>query len=241
MAKSPDNRLSGHGPAELGDWLGEFGLHAFGAFEIAVSDCPTGEEPVAPATGMLIGNAGGAMWAAFRESAEYSDRMADPLDRWSERVLGGLARQLDCRVIFPSSRPYWPFQVFARKATGARSSPLGILMHPQYGLWHGFRGALLFPADHELHEEFSRQAQVRKNVAHPCDSCSDRPCLSACPVGAFSNNGLDVSRCFSHLGGGQEPDCMGLGCQARAVCPFAIEHQYESMQTRFHMRAYFKP
>ncbi len=29
-------------------------------------------------------------------------------------------------------------------AEGLKPSPLGLLMHPEYGLWHGYRGAILF-------------------------------------------------------------------------------------------------
>jgi hypothetical protein len=52
--------------------------------------------------------------------------------------------------VFPFERPYLPFQRRAMRAEACYPSPLGLLIHPDYGLWHGYRGALLFAAAIEL-------------------------------------------------------------------------------------------
>ena len=65
------------------------------------------------------------------------------------------------------------------RAEGLKASPLGILMHPEYGLWHAYRGALLF--DEALAAEDLNQEP--ENPIHLCALCDRKPCLDACPVG----------------------------------------------------------
>ena len=84
-------------------------------------------------------------WDAFAASPEASDGCADPLDRWSRRVIEALARELGATALFPFGGPPWlPFQQWARRAEPVHASPIGILIHPRYGLWHSYRGALGF-------------------------------------------------------------------------------------------------
>ena len=90
--------------------------------------------------------------------------IANPLDTWSREVIGAVAETFGARAVSPSDRPYLPFQQWAMRAEGLRPSPLGILMHPQYGLWHAYRGALLF----EDEIAFERLAAE----LHLCDAVS---------------------------------------------------------------------
>jgi hypothetical protein len=182
--------------------------------------------------GLLIGNrqrhGRHPMWDVFSLSEEFGDGDADPLDRWSRRIIGPIARQLGGEAIYPFGETLWPFQQFAKQATGMKASPLGILIHPQYGLWQAFRGAIVF-ADLPFISEPARSV-------HPCDACPEKPCLSACPVDAFSAQGFAVSDCRSHLAAESEPHCMQSGCGARAACP--VGNAYGEEQVRFHMKAY---
>ena len=112
---------------------------------------PTAEDgvPALPdgrnaATLMLIGNAGSAMWRAFRAAPERS-RSDDPLDAWTRRIVSELAGRLGALPLFPfDGPPYWPFQRWAQRAESVFPSPLGILIHPEHGLWHAYRAALVF-------------------------------------------------------------------------------------------------
>ena len=87
--------------------------------------------------------------AAFPALAAERSRqeLANPLDTWSREVIGEVAEEFGARAVSPSDRPYLPFQQWAMRAEGLRPSPLGILMHPEYGLWHAYRGALLFDVE----------------------------------------------------------------------------------------------
>lgn len=187
----------------------------------AVPDLPDGR-PVR--TLILLGNAGPAMWDAFRAAGDAL------LDEWSRRVIDGLAAALGGHALFPFERPYLPFQRWACRAEPCFSSPLGILIHPDYGLWHGYRGALAFARRLDLPPGDGR--------ANPCESCIERPCLSACPVAAFSPDGFDVSACAAHVGRPQGRDCLELGCRARRACPVGRTFRYRPAQAEFHMRSF---
>ena len=199
-----------------------------GAFHARAEDCVPPLQAGAPArTVVLAGNAGPRMWQAF-DAARAADGLT--LDAWSGRVLNTLAQQLGADAVFPFQRPYLPFQRWAVRAEACHASPLGLLIHPDYGLWHGYRGALLFAQEMELPPPDRR--------ASPCASCVDRPCLRACPAGAFDAAGYDVPACARHLAAMPEPVCMDSGCLARLACPIGRDYVYLPAQARFHMRVF---
>jgi hypothetical protein len=186
---------------------------------------------------VLVGITGGAMWPRFSAWRDtVVDRGgADPLDRWSEVVLDPIAAELGAMALYPSRAPYQPFQSWAIRAEGLKASPLGLLMHPVFGLWHSYRGALGF---FEWQGELAGGDVSRSATHHPCDICPDKPCLSACPVGAVSLERFDVRDCRSHLASDQgQAGCMSGGCRARDACPVGIAYRYPEAQVRFHMQA----
>jgi epoxyqueuosine reductase QueG len=104
------------------------------------------------------------------------------------------------------------------------------MMHPEYGLWHSYRFAL-------LGAEFESD-QAPPVAASPCLDCSEKPCLQRCPVGAFDESGYDVERCASYLQQTPLAECHALGCLARYACPVAPELRYIPAQGRFHLQAF---
>lgn len=120
---------------------------------------------------LLFGQAGSSIWREFSGSAEYRDGRADPLDRWSRRIARSMADELGARALFPFEGPPWyPFGRWAQQAEHLRPSPLGILMHPQLGLWHAYRFALIwaFPAQEpDVGELFgSLQQRTAERLEH---------------------------------------------------------------------------
>jgi hypothetical protein len=210
--------------------LQESGLTPRGAFHPAAEDGVPPFAPDTPArTVVLAGNAGPQMWRAFdaaRAAGEAS------LDDWCLRVLNALATRLGARAVFPFERPFLPFQRWAMRAESCHASPLGLLIHPDYGLWHGYRGALLFA------EAIALPPPGRR--VSPCASCMERPCLTACPAGAFDGSAYDVPACVRHLAAAPEPECMKTGCLARQACPIGRDYRYEPAQARFHMQAFLR-
>lgn len=181
------------------------------------------------ATLVLVGNAGARMWRCF---CAARDPQRDLLDEWSAQVIDELAKAFGARALYPFDRPPLPFLRWAQRAEGCQPSPLGLHIHPEYGLWHGYRGALAFAERIDL-----PPAVVS---THPCERCADRPCLSACPVHAFTAQGHDVAACTGHLASGSGEPCMTHGCLARRACPIGREFMYAPAQIRFHMRHFLR-
>jgi hypothetical protein len=173
---------------------------------------------------ILIGNAGPDMFRRFSRSG------APTMDEWTKVVVDKLAEDLGAKALYPFDKPAHPFLKWARMAGAGFASPLGLNIHPTYGLWHAYRAALLFPVEFDL-----PSASLR---AHPCHTCVDRPCLTACPVQAFDGSSYDVAACGSHIKSDAGQTCMAEGCLARAACPVGKAFQYSPQQTQFHMRAF---
>jgi len=203
------------------------GLAPRGAFH------PEPPDAVAPmsdgravATLVLAGNVGGGMWQTF---ARERTPGPDPLDRWSARALGEAAAAFGADVLLAAD-PRHPFQRWAQRAEPVHRSPLGILIHPDHGLWHAYRGALGFAERLALPEPDRRPS--------PCDRCAERPCLHACPVAAFSTQGFDDAACTAHVSSPTGVDCLERGCLARRACPVGRGSRYPDAQQRFHMKAF---
>lgn len=207
------------------------GLALRGGFHVRDDDAvPATAHGAHGRTLVLIGNTGSTFWPRFQAAPEYRDGRPQPLDRWSERVITGLARELGAQPLFPfTGPPFHPFQRWARRAETLHVSPLGTLIHHRYGVWHAYRGALVF--DYRLGDLPDAAAAVS-----PCLSCVDQPCLNTCPVGAFRPAGFDVDACAAHLAGPN--DCAGAGCQARNACPAGKPFRYRRDQHRFHLAAF---
>ncbi|MDA0238760.1 MAG: hypothetical protein O3A84_01880, partial [Proteobacteria bacterium] len=131
--------------------------------------------PVQGQTVIMIGNVGPAMWDRFQASANATPGEPDPLDKWTKAVLGDVAMEINATPLFPfDGPPHLPFQRWAQRADDVYSSPIGPLIHPEYGLWHAYRGAFVFSGRIDL---TARQATDRS----PCEDCADKPCLTTCP------------------------------------------------------------
>lgn len=196
--------------------------------------------------GWLIGNHGQIFWQFFTESPEYLQKHANPIDSYSERVITNIAQQLSTTfslnhvmTSFPSmGPPYYPFQQWAVMAEQLKSSPLGLLMHPVYGLWHAYRGAILFDVTPAIYADAKEAVGKRLLPEHPCDNCQQKPCLSSCPVHAFGG-GYRVSDCANYVIQ-QNNDCYQQGCIARLACPYAPEYRYQREHHCYHLHLFAK-
>ena len=137
------------------------------------------------ATLVMLGWTDGIQWPHFVDAPEYRDGQPNPLDRWSRRHVTALADTFGAVSLFPfGGPPVRPFLRWAGRAEAVHGSPIHILIHPDWGLWHAWRGALAFSERLELPPRDPRPS--------PCDACKSRPCLipadfdaarAACPVG----------------------------------------------------------
>jgi len=161
------------------------------------------------------------------------DSRLDPVDEHAAHAIEGFRRQVEAvastSLLWPSaSYDPVPVTAIANRAGWAHRSPLGLGIHPEFGLWMAYRGVVLIAAP-----ALPRRAA---SSASPCDSCEDRPCISSCPVGAVGGpDGLAVVPCFDER---QRPGApCGDGCRARLACPVGAAHRYGFEQLRHHTAA----
>ncbi|WP_299612580.1 ferredoxin [uncultured Tateyamaria sp.] len=171
-------------------------------------------------------------WDSFTRSTEYRDGQPDPIDRWSKRVLGDVAQALGAVAVFPSDGPpYAPFIAWALATGRFWQSPTGMMIHDTAGLMISIRGAI----------EFSDPIESVPAGTNPCDRCDDRPCVTACPVGALSADApYDVPACKAYLDMPAGVQCMTWGCHVRRVCPVSQRFDRSDAQTAFHMKAFHR-
>ncbi|WP_018012394.1 4Fe-4S dicluster domain-containing protein [Sinorhizobium medicae] len=213
--------------------LAPHGLFLRGTVNFASRTAAPALEGGKPAASVvLIGNLGGSNWEPFSHwrEGEPDGGGKDPLDTWSKQIISPVAAAARATAWFPSDPPWQPFQQWAMRAEGLKPSPLGILIHPRYGLWHGYRGALGFDREMPVTGEMA--------VGHPCETCTEKPCLSSCPPDALAGRMFDYGRCRAHLRSGEgEAGCLAHGCLSRNACPVGRDFRYAVRQLRFHMAA----
>jgi hypothetical protein len=157
---------------------------------------------------------------------EFGDGGADPLDRWSRRVIGGLAAHVGGRALFPFGGPPWhPFLRWAQRSGRAFVAPVGLVVHDRMGLWASWRGAIALPV-----------APAETAVANPCGTCSAQPCRTACPVAALAAGSYDLAACHGFLDTIPGRACMDQGCAARRACPLSLAYGRLAEESAHHMR-----
>ena len=182
-------------------------------------------------TVILLGPHEPGFWEAFSGSPEFLDGQPDPLDRWSKRMIGGLAEAWGGEAVFPSDGPpYPPFFRWAQDSGRSWPSPVALLVHDRAGLWASYRGAV----------RLAGLLDLPATGDSPCASCVDKPCRSACPVAALSPKFYDLEKCHDYLDTTPGQDCMTQGCAARRACPVSASYGRLPQQSHFHMRAFHK-
>lgn len=185
--------------------------------------------PAGTRTLLLLSPHEPAFWPGFTAAPEATDGQPDAMDRWSLRVITDWATALGATPLFPFGGPPWaPFVDWALASGRVHSSPLGMVVHPDAGLFLSFRGALAL----------RDPVAVPPRCPHPCNNCPDRPCRTACPVDAFASGIYDVPQCRKHLRSTEGFDCMSKGCAARRACPNGKSYGRIDAHSAYHM-SYF--
>jgi epoxyqueuosine reductase len=200
--------------------------------DIAGAFHPRPDQGCPPGTGtlLLLAPQEPQFWPAFTESAEYRDGAPDPMDRWSAKVIGQLAQDLGGTALFPfGGPPFHPFYSWALASGRAWASPVRLLVHDSAGLFISYRGALALPGRMQL---------PAPTAAMPCTTCMDKPCLTACPIGALGAEDYNVPPCRAHIAGNAGRDCAEGGCLVRRACPVSARHGRLPEQSAFHMKAF---
>lgn len=194
----------------------------------ALHPSPEDKAPEGIQTIVMLGPEEPGFWAHFTDSPEYKDGAADPMNRWSTRVISALAQDLGATPLFPFGGPPWqPFIRWAQSTGRSHLSPVGLLVHDHAGLMVSYRGAL----------GFAERFDIPHPPPNPCQTCTDQPCRTACPVGAFGSAQYDVPACKADL---DRPgnDCLSRGCAVRRICPVSQTYGRLEAQSAFHMEAF---
>ena len=191
----------------------------------------TGPEDSLPAgtkTLLLLGPLEPGFWPHLKAQPEWGG--ADPVDRWSRRVIGTMACDLGAKALFPfGGAPYHPFYQWALKSGRAWVSPVRLLVHDVAGLFVSYRGALAL----------KQELTLPPAPARPCDTCI-KPCLTSCPVGALTGAGYDLPACHAYLDTPAGADCMANGCAVRRACPLSLAYARMPEQSAYHMGQFHK-
>ena len=176
---------------------------------------------------LLLGPAEPGYWAHVTAQPEWC--APDPIDRWSRRVIGGMACDLGAKAIFPfGGPPYHPFYQWALRTGRVWDSPVRLVVPAEQGLMVSFRGALAL-----------KQVVEVPTAVRPCETCA-QPCLSACPVGALGAQGYDVPACHAFLDQPAGADCMNSGCTVRRACPLSLAYARLPKHSAYHMGQFHK-
>ena len=183
---------------------------------------------------VMLGNGGRDFWEALEtkikienENEGYqppADLAEHPIDAFSLDLAQRFIQTLETSIsntasllLYPQTEFLIPLQQLGELACWGTPSPIGNSISPVYGLWFAFRAAFLTTAELPLRQEPAAPS--------PCDTCRDKPCQSACPVGAVRAIGhFDLTGCVNHrLHPGST--CASR-CLARLACPVGVDKRY---------------
>ena len=182
-------------------------------------------------TAVVVGSAGGAMWEAFSASPPPAAAERNPLDAWIRPIVQAAARDVGGDMVYPTDGPpFPPIQQWAQRADTVYRSPLGIVIHPEFGLWHAYRAVIVLAERLDLPDRVHRP--------DPCAACADKPCLATCPVDAFKPIHFDPEPCADHVESAAGTVCRERGCMARRACPVGRAYMYPRAAQEFHTAAF---
>jgi len=177
------------------------------------------------ATVLVLGSGGRTMWPSVERG--FVDR-DDPVDEHALDALTaavGTLEPLGATILWPSGS-HLPVTRLGELAGWSHPSPMGLGIHPAFGLWFAYRGVIGLEA---------ALPSTATPSSSPCDGCVQRPCIAACPADVLSHQAPPkVAACFTERlrAGGCESSCV-----ARRACPVGAEHGYVSAQEAHHHRA----
>jgi len=221
-----------------------FGLNLVGIGSVSDYDALVpaafrlGNQDPSAKSAIVLGHGGSAFWYSYQAHVaahpEHVQR-ADPLDDFTVGLMRTAivprlrAIGLHGRVRFPfgTDEPRVSFVHLAEAAGLGCRSVLGVLIHPEFGPWIAFRGALLVADVLTAPRPAAR--------FDPCGSCTTRPCIAVCPAAAVDRDGWNTRRCIDHRVGHTE-DCQSQ-CDARVACVYGRAHIYPPAALDHHHRS----
>lgn len=176
---------------------------------------------------ILVGHQGRDFWTALQQRGMHG---AHPVDQFvTERIaawMEGPVRGHAWHQVFPGPQAVG-LQHLGRLAGWHHASPFWVGVHNTWGSWFAYRAVVLADTDWAVTPPLGSPS--------PCQSCSDKPCISACPANALES---------TQTGAWQLQTCLdfrkqvGSPCQdrclARNACPVGVAHRYDDAQISYH-------
>ncbi|HKI59569.1 MAG TPA: hypothetical protein VKA23_00925 [Mariprofundaceae bacterium] len=175
---------------------------------------------------ILIGHGGRRMWevlqaSAYRDRPEPVDSLSvDTVKKWLAEACPGAAYE----IIYPAAERLVPLQQLGALAGWHHASPFRIGINRQWGSWFAYRAVVLIDSD--LPET------AAETWGSPCESCVDKPCITACPAGAVADRERMLTLCIDYRL--QQDSHCARQCLSRLACPVAVEHRYSREQIDYH-------
>lgn len=180
---------------------------------------------------LVFGHAGTRMWRAMREATPEPSTSANPVDEFSlATVRAHIEDELGVRrwaALYPGTTLV-PLQELGTLLGWHQPSPLLVGISEAFGTWFAYRAVVVADTSLPLTPPPSPRTS-------PCDSCVEKPCLSACLGAALNTGTLSIERCVTFRARDASP-CADR-CHAREACPIGAEHRYDTEQTRHHYGA----
>ncbi|HSH04339.1 MAG TPA: hypothetical protein VLL52_17645 [Anaerolineae bacterium] len=126
---------------------------------------------------LLLAHAGTQLWTALQTAhIDLTDHTTNPIDTYTQETIATYFRQQhpqhQYHLLYPQYQAT-PLMPLGQLAGWSHPTPLGLGIHPHYGLWYAYRAALVTTAPLPL---------TSPNTApSPCLTCHHKPCLTACP------------------------------------------------------------
>ena len=177
---------------------------------------------------ILFGPHEPSYWPAICDSPEWQDRMPDPVDQWSHRIIERVAQVTGSKPHFPFGAQPAPFLKWALASDRAWQSPIRMAVQAEAGLLVSYRGALGL-------KYFIRTSRRES----PCPNCT-KPCMTACPVGTLISDDYDLDACWGYMLADPDQRCLSAGCLVHRTCPISSLHPRMAEHSAYHMQQFLK-
>ncbi len=175
---------------------------------------------------VLIGHGGREMWEALQAS-EFSNQ-PNPVDSFSvgtvKRWLAESYPDAKYEIIYPVSEQMLPLQQLGKLAGWHHDSPFRIGINCRWGSWFAYRAVVLVDAELPV--------TTPEIWGSPCEKCTEKPCITACPAGAVSDEEKMLECCIDYRL--EEGSTCARQCLSRLACPVGAEHRYDREQLNYH-------
>jgi len=234
--------------------LADAGFNLVAAFRVGELDSATqavlpdfGTVPKADQSLVVVASGGNRLWAAMSKRNMLPEAgSVDPVDHYS---ISEVSSSLDVcsnpaqRALLypmpdsgipagfagPAPAGHVSLQKLGSLAGWHQSSPMGIGIHPEHGLWFAYRALVLL--DLSVDSERTDHSGVLENDT--CARCKTRDCVSSCPASAITYAALPDMQACADFRLSENSVCQ-TQCLARKSCPVGKAMRYHDDQIRYH-------